>query len=131
MSGAPEVRVGQVYRDNDPRGASTFRVTRLTSAYAVVESVGERPNRRQIRLDRLRRGGCRGYTLVTDVPSVADWGERRHREEAREQLRIDVAEAIESAVSVECLDVGPCWVDGVYGASLAVLELLTRRGLLP
>lgn len=69
----PDVRVGQVWRDNDPRSAPRHvRVVEIDGTYAtavLVNGAGRhwgRERRSRIRLDRFRPTST-GYRLVQDV----------------------------------------------------------------
>jgi hypothetical protein len=55
-----EPKIGQVWRDMDPRGGPTFRIVNLTDTHALVTDLhGNR--RRRIQRKRLRR-----YQLIRD-----------------------------------------------------------------
>lgn len=72
----PEVRVGQIWQDNDPRAdGRTIRIVEVDATHATVELVSQRavghqqakPGRRsRIRLDRFRPTST-GYRLVEDA----------------------------------------------------------------
>lgn len=82
---APSVKVGQIWKDNDPRGGRTFRIEQIVrkntggngvtvpggAEHAITvpcTSTGEalRGRRCTIRLDRFRQTKT-GYKLVKDV----------------------------------------------------------------
>ena len=72
----PDVRVGQIWADNDPRcrGRRTVRVAEVGETAAVVEAVTDwdgnkstAPRRTSIRLNRFRPTST-GYRLIQDVP---------------------------------------------------------------
>ena len=66
-----DVKVGQVYEDNDSRHfGRTVRVLAVYTSFAVVihENVGKHGRTTMINLDRFRLTN-RGYRLVSDAPS--------------------------------------------------------------
>jgi len=60
-----DVRVGDVWKDLDPRaGARLMKVLALEEDKAVVQHPTGQGTKRKVRLDRMRSRGTRGYKLV-------------------------------------------------------------------
>lgn len=66
--GLPDIRVGQVWKDNDKRSAGRrVRVVEVNFTHAVVQDPSGRGRRTEIRLDRFKPTST-GYRLVEDAP---------------------------------------------------------------